>query len=132
MTKNYSPTSYFSLHSDEIIVDQFAGGGGASLGISWATGRSPTIAVNHDPEAIAMHTVAHPDTTHYIEDVWRVDPVEACAGRPVGLMWMSPTCVAFSKAKGGALSEESIRLRCLAWLGVRWAAAVAPRVIFLE
>lgn len=132
MTKNYADKPLFRLLPREIIVDQFAGGGGASLGISWATGRSPTIAVNHDPEAIAMHTVAHPDTTHYIEDVWRVDPVEACAGRPVGLMHMSPTCTHFSKAKGDGLSEESIRLRCLAWVGVRWAAAVKPRIITLE
>lgn len=133
MTKNYKSSAVFlGLHPDEIIVDQFAGGGGASLGMSWATSRSPDIAVNHNPEAIAMHTVAHPGTTHYIEDVWRVDPLEACAGRSVGLMWMSPTCTHFSKARGAPLSQDSIKLRSLAWIGIRWAAAVRPRIICLE
>jgi DNA (cytosine-5)-methyltransferase 1 len=114
----------------EIIVDSFAGGGGASLGIQWALGRSPDIAINHDKEAIALHTANHPDSLHLAEDVWRVDPVEACAGRPIGLMWLSPDCKHFSKAKGG--KPVSKKIRGLAWVAIRWAAAVRPRVIVLE
>lgn len=120
------------LSPDEILVDSFAGGGGASTGKLWATGREPDIAINHDAEAIAMHKANHPSTKHYIEDVWQVDPVEACAGRPVGLAWFSPTCTDFSKAKGTALNEASIKLRGLCWVAVRWAAAVQPRIICLE
>ncbi|MFN9578028.1 MAG: DNA cytosine methyltransferase, partial [Gemmatimonadota bacterium] len=86
----------------ELIVDSFAGGGGASLGISWATGRHPDVAINHDAEAIALHAANHPTTRHHREDVWQVDPVEATGGAPVGLMWLSPDCKHFSKAKGGA------------------------------
>src|SRR5262245_28079150 len=114
----------------ELIVDNFAGGGGASLGIERALGRSPDIAVNHDPEAIAMHKANHPDTHHFCEDVWAVDPVEACGSRPVGLAWFSPDCKHFSKAKGG--KQVSKRIRGLAWVVVRWAKAVRPRVIILE
>ena len=115
---------------DELIVDNFAGGGGASLGIGVALGRSPDIAINHDPEAIAMHAANHPDTKHYCEDVWHVNPVEACAGRPVGLAWFSPDCKHFSKAKGG--KPVSKKIRGLAWVVIRWAKAVKPRVIILE
>jgi DNA (cytosine-5)-methyltransferase 1 len=118
------------LRPDEIIVDNFAGGGGASLGIEQALGRSVDIAVNHDPEAVAMHTANHPGTRHYCEDVWKVDPVEAAAGRPVGLAWFSPDCKHFSKAKGGKPVEKKIR--GLAWIVIRWARAVRPRVICLE
>jgi DNA (cytosine-5)-methyltransferase 1 len=118
------------IHSDEMIVDNFAGGGGASLGIEWALGRSPDIAINHDREAIAMHAANHPSTRHYCEDVWKVDPVEACGGRPVGLAWFSPDCKHFSKAKGGKPVDKNIR--GLAWVVVRWAKAVKPRVIILE
>jgi DNA (cytosine-5)-methyltransferase 1 len=118
------------MRPGEIVVDSFAGGGGASLGISWALGRGPDVAINHDREAIALHAANHPDSTHYAEDVWRVDPVAACAGRPVGLMWLSPDCKHFSKAKGGR--PVSPRVRGLAWIAVRWAAAVKPRVIVLE
>lgn len=114
----------------ELIVDSFAGGGGASLGISWALGRSPDIAINHDREAIALHAANHPDSLHLAEDIWKVDPVEACAGRPVGLMWLSPDCKHFSKAKGG--KPVSKKIRGLAWVAIRWAAAVHPRVIVLE
>lgn len=114
----------------EIVVDSFAGGGGASLGISWALGRGPDIAINHDKEAIALHAANHPDSVHLAEDVWHVDPVEACAGRPVGLMWLSPDCKHFSKAKGG--KPVSKKIRGLAWVAVRWAKAVRPRVIVLE
>lgn len=115
---------------EELIIDSFAGGGGASLGISWALGRCPDIAINHDAEAIAMHTANHPETRHYCEDVWQVDPVEATGGRPVGLMWLSPDCKHFSKAKGG--KPVSKKIRGLAWIAVRWAKAVRPRVIVLE
>lgn len=113
-----------------IIVDSFAGGGGASLGIQWALGRSPDIAINHDKEAIALHTANHPDSEHYPENVWAVDPVSACRGRPVDLMWLSPDCTHFSKAKGGKPVKKKIR--GLAWVAVRWAKAVRPAVIILE
>jgi DNA (cytosine-5)-methyltransferase 1 len=118
------------MRPGEIIVDSFAGGGGASLGISWALGRGPDIAINHDKEAIALHAANHPESVHYAEDVWKVDPVVACAGRPVGLMWLSPDCKHFSKAKGG--KPVSKRVRGLAWIAVRWAEAVKPRIIVLE
>jgi DNA (cytosine-5)-methyltransferase 1 len=114
----------------ELIVDNFAGGGGASLGIEMALGRPPDIAINHDPEAITMHAANHPDTKHYCEDVWQVNPVEAVAGRPVGLAWFSPDCKHFSKAKGG--KPVSKKIRGLAWIVVKWAKAVRPRVIILE
>ena len=93
----------------DLIVDNFAGGGGASTGIELAVGRSVDIAINHDPAAIAMHRANHPSSKHYCENVWDVDPVEACAGRPVGLAWFSPDCKHFSKAKGGKPVEKAIR-----------------------
>lgn len=114
----------------ELIVDNFAGGGGASTGIEMATGRSVDIAINHDPDAIAMHRANHPHTKHYCEDVWEVDPAEACAGNPVGLAWFSPDCTHFSRAKGGKPVDKNIR--GLAWVAVRWAYTVRPRVIMLE
>jgi DNA (cytosine-5)-methyltransferase 1 len=114
----------------EIIVDNFAGGGGASTGIEMATGVSVDIAINHDPAAIAMHEVNHPETEHYCESVWDIDPRKAAAGRPVGLCWLSPDCKHFSKAKGGKPVEKKIR--GLAWVALRWAATVRPRVIMLE
>lgn len=114
----------------EIIVDNFAGGGGASTGIEMATGMSVDIAINHDPAAIEMHKLNHPDTEHYCESVWDVDPKEACRGRKVGLAWFSPDCKHFSKAKGGKPLDQNIR--GLAWVAVRWAKAVKPRVIMLE
>lgn len=114
----------------EIIVDNFAGGGGASTGIEMATGISVDIAINHDPEAIKMHKMNHPSTKHYCEDVWQVDPVEACQGRPVALAWFSPDCKHFSKAKGGKPKDKKIR--GLAWVACRWAGLVRPRVIMLE
>lgn len=116
--------------SHELIVDSFAGGGGASTGIEWATGRSPDIAINHDAEALAMHQRNHPDTVHYQEDVWKVDPIAVTKGRPVGLMWLSPDCKHHSKAKGTA--PRSSKIRGLAWVGVHWAKTVRPRVIILE
>ena len=114
----------------ELIIDNFAGGGGASTGIEMATGRSVDIAINHDPDAIAMHRANHPHTKHYCEDVWQVDPVEACAGNPVGLAWFSPDCTHFSRAKGGKPVDKNIR--GLAWVTIRWALKVRPRVIMLE
>lgn len=116
--------------TSEIVVDNFAGGGGASTGIEIAIGRSVDIAINHDPAAIAMHRANHPTTKHYTEDVWKVDPVEACAGRPVALCWFSPDCKHFSKAKGG--KPVSQKIRGLAWVAVKWAKKVKPRVIMLE
>ncbi len=115
---------------NEIVVDNFAGGGGASTGIEIAIGRSVDIAINHDPAAIAMHRANHPATEHYTEDVWKVDPVEVCAGRPVALAWFSPDCKHHSKAKGG--KPVSKKIRGLAWVAVKWAKAVHPRVIMLE
>ncbi|ATA23510.1 DNA methyltransferase [Brenneria goodwinii] len=114
----------------EIIVDNFAGGGGASTGIEMAIGRSVDIAINHDPNAIAMHTTNHPDTLHYCESVFDIDPVAATGGRPVGLAWFSPDCRHFSKAKGSKPVKKEIR--GLAWIVLRWALAVRPRVMMLE
>ena len=114
----------------ELFVDNFAGGGGASTGIEMAIGRSVDIAINHDPDAIAMHKANHPSTKHYCENVWSVDPVEACAGNPVALAWFSPDCTHFSRAKGGKPVDKKIR--GLAWVTVRWAALVRPKVIMLE
>lgn len=114
----------------EIIVDNFAGGGGASTGIELATGRSVDIAINHDPNAVAMHTTNHPNTRHYCESVYDVRPKVATAGRPVGLAWFSPDCRHFSKAKGAKPVEKSIR--GLAWIVIRWALDVGPRVMMLE
>ncbi|WP_145561134.1 DNA cytosine methyltransferase [Yersinia mollaretii] len=114
----------------EIIVDNFAGGGGASTGIMMATGRNVDIAINHDPNAIAMHTTNHPDTLHYCESVFDIDPVAATGGRPVGLAWFSPDCRHFSKAKGSKPVKKEIR--GLAWILVRWGLAKKPRVAMLE
>lgn len=114
----------------ELIVDNFAGGGGASTGMEMATGYSVDIAINHDPEAIRMHKANHPNTKHYCESVWDVDPVKACNGHPVGLAWFSPDCKHFSKAKGGKPKDKKIR--GLAWVALRWAGLVRPRVIMLE
>ncbi len=121
---------YTLFNASEIIVDNFAGGGGASTGIELAVGHSVDVAINHDPAAIAMHRANHPDTEHYCESVWDVDPRQAAKGRPVALCWLSPDCKHFSKAKGGKPVDKSIR--GLAWLAVRWAATVKPRVIILE
>ena len=115
---------------DELIVDSFAGGGGASTGIELAIGRPVDIAINHDPDAILMHKTNHPRTEHIQASVWDVDPVEVCAGRPVGLLWASPDCKHFSKAKGGKPVDKHIR--GLAWIVLRWAGTVRPRVIILE
>ena len=113
-----------------LIVDNFAGGGGASTGIELAIGRSVDIAINHDPNAIAMHATNHPSTQHFCESVWDVDPVAACAGLPVTLAWFSPDCRHFSKAKGAAPVKKEIR--GLAWITLRWGLKKEPRVVMLE
>lgn len=118
------------LFNDELLIDSFAGGGGASLGIEMALGRSPDIAINHDAEALAMHQANHPASKHFCEDVWAVDPIKATKGKRVGLMWLSPDCKHHSKAKGGKPVDKKIR--GLAWVAVKWAKAVKPRVICLE
>lgn len=115
---------------DEIIVDNFAGGGGASTGIELAAHRPVAIAINHDPDAILLHRTNHPYTEHLQASVWDVDPVAVCRGRPVGLAWFSPDCKHFSKAKGAALVDRNIR--GLAWIVLRWVGTVRPRVIMLE
>jgi len=114
----------------EIIVDNFAGGGGASTGIEMAIGRSVDIAINHDENAIAMHETNHPDTLHYCESVFDIDPVAATGDHPVALAWFSPDCRHFSKAKGSKPVKKEIR--GLAWIAIRWALAKRPRVMMLE
>jgi len=114
----------------ELIVDNFAGGGGASTGIELATGRQVDIAINHDPDAIAMHKMNHPNTKHFCESVWDVDPITAVNGLPVGLAWFSPDCKHFSKAKGSVPVNKNIR--GLAWIVAKWAALVTPRIMMLE
>jgi len=118
------------MNFNELVIDNFAGGGGASTGIEQAIGRSVDVAINHNDEALAMHAVNHPNTIHLCESVWDVDPSEVTKGQSVGLVWLSPDCKHFSKAKGKKPVEKKIR--GLAWVGVRWAAKVAPRIIMLE
>lgn len=124
-----TPQYLLAIHS-EIVVDLFAGGGGASTGIEQAIGQPVDVAINHDPEAISLHTANHPQTQHFCSDVFEVDPVAATGGRPVGLLWASPDCKHFSKAKGG--KPVSKKIRSLAWVVIKWAKAVRPRMIFLE
>ncbi len=113
----------------ELIVDSFAGGGGASTGIEMAC-RSPDIAINHDEEALCLHAANHPHTQHLSKNIWQVDPLDVIDGRPVGLLWASPDCKHFSKAKGGKPVKRNIR--DLAWIVVTWAERAKPRVIILE
>lgn len=113
-----------------LVIDNFAGGGGASTGIEAAIGRPIDYAINHDPQAIAMHKANHPHTYHYCEDVWDVDPREVAGGRIVDLMWASPDCKHFSRAKGGKPVDKNNR--GLAWVATRYAATIKPKVIFLE
>ena len=115
---------------EEMLIDNFAGGGGASTGIELATGRPVDAAINHDPDAILMHQTNHPYTRHYCESVWDVNPWEVTRGRPVGLAWFSPDCKHFSKAKGSKPVNKNIR--GLAWIVLKWAGTVRPRVIILE
>lgn len=123
-------THLFPSHDDELVIDNFAGGGGASTGIARAIGRSVDVAINHNRDALRMHELNHPETRHYCEDIRDVDPVEVCAGRPVGMVWFSPDCTHHSKAKGGKPRKKEIR--GLAWVVLQWAKRVRPRVIFLE
>jgi DNA (cytosine-5)-methyltransferase 1 len=120
-----------ALPGEEIIVDLFAGGGGASTGIEHGLGRDVDDAINHDAEAIEMHARNHPGTRHHRASVWEVPPAEVARGRPVGLLWLSPDCTDFSRAKGGQPIRDR-RIRSLAWVGAKWARDVAPRVIMLE
>ena len=115
---------------DGLIVDNFAGGGGAGLGIEQAMGRPVDYAINHSAKALAMHRINHPGTTHLHSDVWEVDPRDVAQGRPIDLAWFSPDCKHFSKAKGGR--PVSPRVRGLAWVVIRWAELVRPRIIMLE
>lgn len=115
---------------DALIVDNFAGGGGASTGIELAFGRPVDIAINHDPDAIIMHKTNHPYTEHYQASVWDIDPEEVCKGQKVKLAWFSPDCKHFSKAKGGKPVDKNIR--GLAWIVLRWAGTVRPDCIILE
>ena len=129
-----TPQYLLPIHS-EIVVDLFAGGGGASTGIEQAIGRAVDVAINHDAEAISLHQANHPQTTHYCSDVFEVDPVAVTQGRPVGLLWASPDCKHFSKAKGG--KPVSKKIRSLAWVVVKWVKELKPfnrhpRMIFLE
>lgn len=121
----------FLIDDEELIVDLFAGGGGASTGIEAALKRHVDIAVNHSPNAIKMHRKNHPRTRHYRADVWHVSPRLACAGRRVGLLWLSPACTHFSRASGGQ-NPKSAKIRSLASVAIRWAREVKPRIIFLE
>ena len=118
------------MQTRELIIDSFAGGGGASTGIEMAAGRSVDVAINHDHIAINMHKANHPDTKHYPDDIWSVDPREVIKGRSVGLAWFSPDCRHFSRAKGGKPVKKEIR--GLAWVVLRWADRAKPRVIILE
>lgn len=124
-----TPQYLLPIHH-ELVVDLFAGGGGASTGIELAIGRPVDVAVNHDPEAISLHERNHPQTRHFCSDVFEVDPATVTRGQPVGLLWASPDCKHFSKAKGG--KPVSKKIRSLAWVVVKWAKAVRPRVICLE
>lgn len=115
---------------DEIVVDGFCGGGGWSTGFELAVGRPVDIGINHDAAAIAMHRKNHPYTRHYNANIWDVDPREACAGRPVGWAHFSPDCKHFSRAKGG--KPVSKKIRGLAWVVIKWAGTVFPRIISME
>ena len=114
-----------------LIIDNFAGGGGASTGIAAALGRHVDYAINHDAKALDMHTANHPETIHLCEDVFDIKPRELCGGRPVDLVWFSPDCRHHSKAKGGK-PNRSRKVRGLAWVAVKWADQVKPRVMFIE
>jgi DNA (cytosine-5)-methyltransferase 1 len=114
----------------KIVVDIFAGGGGWSTAYEQATGQHVHIAINHNPDALSMHEANHPQTRHYVSDVWEVDPYAVCEGRMVGWLHLSPDCTDHSQAKGG--QPRSRTIRALAWVGVRWSGTVCPDVISLE
>ncbi len=119
------------LADHELVVDNFAGGGGASVGLEDGLGRSVDIAINHDADAVCMHQANHPNARHYHEDILDVSPTEAAGGQRVGLAWFSPDCKHFSRAKGGQ-PNRSDKVRGLAWVVTRWAEEVRPRIIMLE
>lgn len=121
--------------ADELVIDLFAGGGGASTGMEMALGRHVDIAINHDPQAVALHAANHPQTKHYTSDVFEIDPLSVTEGHPVGLLWASPDCTFHSKARGGKPfrdRKQANKRRSLAGIVVRWAKAVRPRLIHLE
>lgn len=118
------------VKQDDIIIDCFAGGGGASVGIEMALGRSVDIAINHDPDAILMHKTNHPNTLHLTEDIFRVDLQKYVRGRHVALMWASPDCTSHSKAKGGKPRNSGLRI--LPWAVYKHAKAILPDVIIME
>lgn len=132
---NFPPPQLSRLRSDEIVVDLFAGGGGASEALKQALGIDPALAYNHDEWAIGMHAANHPLTTHHREDIWHADPVRDVAGRPVGWFHASPDCTHFSQAKGG--QPRNRKIRALSWVVLKWVgqlskAGNAPRIISLE
>lgn len=114
-----------------LIIDLFAGGGGASEGIRMALGRNPDAAVNHSPEAVCMHAANHPDTHHYCQSVWEVQPNHVSMGQPVDVLWASPDCTHFSRAKGGAPTRNG-KIRDLAWIILKWVEQARPRLICME
>lgn len=120
----------YSLFGEELLIDNFAGAGGASIGIEDGLGRTIDLAINHNPLALKVHKANHPRTDHAEADVWDVSPQKAANGQPVGLCWFSPDCRHHCKAKGGRPVSKSVR--GLAWVAARWAATVKPRVICLE
>jgi DNA (cytosine-5)-methyltransferase 1 len=127
------PVTNLHRSGPELIVDSFAGGGGASVGIERALCRSPDVAINHDAEALAMHRANHPHTRHYATDIFEIDPRVVCRNQPVGLAWFSPDCTHHSKARGGKpIRQAGKKSRALAWVVVKWARDVRPRVILLE
>lgn len=120
----------FEPQDDEIVVDFFCGGGGAGTGLEMGLGRPVTVAKNHNPAAISMHTANHPAARHYTTDVFEGDPDEECQGRPVGWFHMSPDCTHHSQAAGGQPRKREIRN--LSWIGLKWGGKKKPRVISLE
>lgn len=129
-----TPQFLLDIHH-ELVVDLFAGGGGASTGIEQAIGRAVDIAINHDAEAVSLHEANHPQTKHFVSDVFAAAPRAVTGGRPVGLLWASPDCTFHSKARGGKPHRDrnqARRRRALAWVVVRWAKEARPRVIALE
>lgn len=124
-----SPQFLIPIH-DKLIVDLFAGGGGMSVAMEMAWGRSPDIAINHNEDALSLHQANHPQTEHYVADVFEVCPRKATQGQPVGWLHLSPDCTHFSQAKGG--QPRSSKIRALAWIARRWCGQKRPDWISLE
>jgi DNA (cytosine-5)-methyltransferase 1 len=127
---DYIERSERMADANELIVDLFAGGGGASTGIEWATGMSPHIAINHDPEAVGMHRLNHPDTVHYTANIREIKPADVLQGRHISKLWMSPSCKNHAKARGSAPINEQDRT--LSWVGLDWVNEGQPDVLFME